>query len=38
MYKRIVLVFNLDEKERTKSWVLSPSSDTNIKRNEIIKG
>ena len=36
--KSIVLAVSLDEKESTNNWVLSPSSDTNIKRNEIIKG
>ena len=36
--KIIVFAFSLEEKDKTNNCVLSPSSDTKIKRNEIIKG
>ena len=36
--KRIVVVRNLDEKDKTRIWVLSPSSEINTSVNAIING
>ena len=36
--KRIFLALSLVEKDKTKSWVLSPSSDKNIRIKLIKKG